>query len=142
MSFISLPTAKIHKETKTKNLKNFPIVYVGKFYRNLANNVDNAITSDFYGRITNDADIPSSNVQKYLHVTSDFAKGIQNDINHYVTRDRLNNASFRQTLDPISKNFSQLQNPLELVLEDIPTFDAQNPVVGSLPQELDITRKI
>ena len=85
MSFVSLPTAKIHKETKTKNLKNFPIGYVGKFYRNLANDVDNAITSDFYSRITNDAGIPSSNVQKYLHATSDFAKGLQNNINDYVT---------------------------------------------------------
>ena len=85
MSFISLPTAKIHKETKTKILKNFPSGYVGKFYGNLANNVDNAITSDFYSRITNDADRPSSNVQKYLHATSDFAKGLQNNINDYVT---------------------------------------------------------
>ena len=36
--------------------------------------------------------------------TSDFAKDMQTDINHYVTRDRINNASFRQKLDPISKN--------------------------------------
>ena len=95
MSFIFLPTAKIHKETKTKKLKSFPAGYVGKFYRNLANNVDSAVTSDFYGRIADDADIHFSDVQKYLLATSDFAKGMQNDINHYVTRDRLNNASFR-----------------------------------------------
>ena len=35
---------------------------MGKFYRQLANNVDSTITSDFCGRITNDADIPFSNV--------------------------------------------------------------------------------
>ena len=50
--------------------------------------------SDFYGRITNDADVPSD-VQKYILATSDFAKGMQMDINHYITKDRLNNTSFR-----------------------------------------------
>ena len=50
------------------------------------------------------ADIPKEDVQKYILATSDFAKSIQTDINHYVTKDRINDASFRQRLDPISKN--------------------------------------
>ena len=66
---------------------------------------------------------------------------LQNDIIHYITRDRLNNASFRQRLDPIAENVFQRQNPLELVLENISTFDAQNRVVGWLLQELDIGKK-
>ena len=74
MSFISLPTCKIQKQTKPKKLKNFPAGYVGKFYRNLANKVDGAVTSDFYCKIANDADIPSNDVEKYLLATSDFAK--------------------------------------------------------------------
>ena len=61
--------------------------------------------------------------------TSDFVKSIQTDIKHYVTRDRINDASFRQRLDPISKNILRRQNPLELVFEDISTFDAENPIV-------------
>ena len=73
--------------------------------------------------------------------TSDFAKSIQTDINHYVTRDRINNASFRQRLDPISKNILRRQNPLELIFEDISTFDAENPIVGSLLREIDIKEK-
>ena len=84
MSFISLPTGELHKRTETKTLKNFPAGYLGKFYRNLANNVNNAVTSDFYGRIANDADVPSNDVQKYLLATSDFVKGMQGDISHYV----------------------------------------------------------
>ena len=48
--------------------------------------------------------MPPEDVQKYILATSDFTKGMQTDINHYVTRDRINNASFRQKLDPISKN--------------------------------------
>ena len=73
--------------------------------------------------------------------TSNFAKGMQTDINHYVTRDRINNASFRQKLDPISKNILRRQNLIELVFEDISTFDVENPIVGSLLQELDVSKK-
>ena len=62
---------------------------------------------------------------------------MQNDINHYVTRDRINNASFRQKLNPISKNILRRQNPLELIFEDISTSDAENPITGSLLRELD-----
>ena len=80
-------------------------------------------------------------MQKYILATSDFAKSIQTDINHYVTRDRLNNASFRQKLDPIRKNIFRRQNLLEVVFEDISTFDAENPIVGSLLREIDIKKK-
>ena len=97
MSFISLPKCK-------KFLKNFPAGYLGRFYRNLADNVDSSLSSDFYGRIANDADKPTDDFQKYLLATSDFSKGMQDGINHYVTCDRINNASFRQKLDPITKN--------------------------------------
>ena len=83
----------IQKNLK-KKLKNFPAGYLGRFYRNLAENVDSFLGSDFYGRIANDADIPTDGVQKYLLATSDFSKGMQDDINHYVTRDRISN--FRQ----------------------------------------------
>ena len=115
MSFISLPTGRSHKKTETKKLKSFPAGYVGRFYRDLADVVDSAARSDFYWRIVYDVDIPSEIVQKYLLATTDFAKGMQDNINLYVTCDRLNNASFRQKLDPISKNIFRTKNPLELV---------------------------
>ena len=137
--FFLLPTNKLYKKENTKRLKNFPAGYVGNFYRNLADNVDTS--SDFFAQISNDANIPREDVQKYLLATSDFAKSIQTDINHYVTRDRINNASFRQKLDSISKNILRKQNPLELVFEDLSTFDAENPIVGSLLREIDIKKK-
>ena len=112
---------------------------MGSFYRNLAGSIDTS--SDFYSRIADDANIPKEDVQKYLLATSDIAKSIQIDINHYVTRDRINDTSFRQKLDPISKNILRRQNPLELVFEDISTFDAENPIVGSLLREIDIKKK-
>ena len=138
MSFISLPKGKLCDKPEKEKLKNFPADYVGKFYRNLADNVDMFIGSDFYGRTTSDADVSSEDVQKYILATSDFVKGMQTDINHYVTKDRLNNTSFRQKLDPISKNILKRQNTLELVFEDISTFDAENPIVGSLFRQLDV----
>ena len=136
-----MPTNKLYKKENTKRLKNFPAGYVGSFYRNLADNVDNFTGSDFYSRITADADIPREDVQKYILATSDFAKSIQTDINHYVTRDRINDESSRQKLDPISKNILRRQNPLELVFEDISKFDAENPIVGSLLREIDTKKK-
>ena len=66
----------------------------------------------------------------------DFVKGMQTDINHYVTKDRIKNASFRQKSHPTSKNILRRQNPLELVFEDILTFDAENPIVGSLLKDV------
>ena len=121
-----MPTGKLNKKEKQKKLKNFPAGYVGNFYRNLADSADNFLGSEFYGRITNDANSTSANVQKCILATSDFAKGIQTDINHYVTKDRINDASFGQKLDPISKNIIRRQNPLELVFEDVLAFDAEN----------------
>ena len=82
------------------------------------------IALDFYGSIAIDVDQSLEDVQKYLLVTRDFSKGIQNDINFCVTRDR-NNASFRRKLNPIAKNIIRKQNPIELVFEDVSTFDAK-----------------
>ena len=80
-------------------------------------------------------------IRRYLLATSDFSKSIQDDVNYYVTRDKINNASFRQKLDPIAKNILRTQNPLELVFQDISTFDAGNVIVGSLLRELDVAKK-
>ena len=141
MGFYLLPTYKLTKKTKNKILKNFPAGYVGSFYRNFVDNFDTFMGSGFYGRIANDSNISSEDIQKYIIATSDIAKGMQTDTNHYVTRDRINNASFRQKLDSITKNIIRRQNPLELVFEDILTFDAENPIVGSILEELDIGKK-
>ena len=115
--FLLLPTNKLYKKENTKRLKNFPARYVEGFYRNLAENVHNFIGSDFYSRMTADVGIPREDVQKYILATSDFAKSIQTDINHHVTRDRINDANFRQKVDPISKSILRRQNPLKLLLK-------------------------
>ena len=47
------------------------------------------------GERANDAEISPEDVQKHLLATTDFVKGMQDDIDLYVTHDRLNSASFR-----------------------------------------------
>ena len=81
--FFLLPTNKLYKKENTRRLKKFSAGYMGSFCRNLADNIDTS--SDFYSQIAADADIPREDVQKYILATSDFAKSIQTDINHYVT---------------------------------------------------------
>ena len=136
-----MPTNKLYKKENTRRLKNFPAGYIGNFYRNLADNVNNFTGSDFYTSIAADTNIPRGDVQKCNLATSDFVKSIQTEINHYIMRDRINDTSFRQKLDPITKNILRRQNPLELVFADISKFDAENPIVGSLLRETDIKKK-
>ena len=85
-SFYLLPTNKLYKEEKTKRFKNFPAGYIGSFYRNLAENVDNFVGSDFYSQIAKGSDLPEDDVQKYILYSCyvRLRKGIQTGTNHYV----------------------------------------------------------
>ena len=82
---------------------------LGRVYSILANNTDNSVNEDYYGKIANNEDIPSKLIQKYLLVTIDFAKGMRDDINLYNNRrDKLNNASFQaETIPYCQKCFPQ-----------------------------------
>ena len=89
MCFICLPMDKLYKTKKKKKKKNgrekkrlktLSGWLLGRFYMNLADNVDTFLGSDFYGKFASDADLPSEDVQKYLPTSSDFSKGIENDI--------------------------------------------------------------
>ena len=66
---------------------------------------------------------------------------MQEDIDLYITSNRLNKASFRRKLNLIAKNLIQRQNPLESIFKDISTFDIQNPIIGLLVRENDIGKK-
>ena len=65
----------------------------------------------------------------------------QEEIDLHITRDRLNETSFRCNLNPIAKNIIRRQNLLKLVFKDISIFDVQNPVIGSLMREIDVGKK-
>ena len=79
----------------------------------------------------------SKDVKNFLLSTSDFGEEIQGELDLYITNGRLNEASFRRRLDPISKNIIQNKNPIELsFLKDVKYFYAQNLVIGSLIKEV------
>ena len=66
---------------------------------------------------------------------------MQTDINHYLTKDKINQASFSQKLDTISKSIIRWQNPVELVFKDISTYNVENPIVASLVRGPDVGKK-
>ena len=134
-----LRTGRLHKKTETKRLSTIPPNYESRFYKTLDDPLNKSFDTCFQRDVLSKA--PSKDVKKYLLATSDFGKGMQDDINMYVNRDRLNNASFRQKLNPIAKNIFKRQNPLELVFKDISTFDAQNPIIEILFREMDVGKK-
>ena len=70
---LSTDTDKFHRKTETKKVTNFPASYVDRFYRNLGNDFDSAVNSDFYGRNPKDTE----DVQKSVLANSNFAKGMQ-----------------------------------------------------------------
>ena len=55
--------------------------------------------------------------------------------------DRLSKASFKQKLDPISKNIIRNSNRLELAFKEISACHVPNPVIGSLLRKIDIKEK-
>ena len=80
-------------------------------------------------------------IKKFLLATSDFGEEIQGGLDLCVTNNRLNEASFRRRFDKISKNIIRNKNPIELLFKDVKHFDAQNPVIGFLIKEVDISEK-
>ena len=48
--------------------------------------------------------------------------------------------ALEKKLDPIGKNILRRQNPLELVFDNISTFEAENPRIGSLLRERNVKK--
>lgn len=63
---------------------------------------------------------------------------MREDIDLYITRDRLEKASFRRKLNPIAKNVSKRQNSIKLVFKEVSTFVVQNLVTGYFMEERDV----
>ena len=92
-----------------------------KFYKSWSGETDSVIASDFQRKII--SEVRNEDVRNYLLATTEFVQKIESDIDLYIIRDRLNQASFQRKLDPIAKNIIRNQNPLELVFKNIKHFD-------------------
>ena len=138
-AYYSLPTGTLHEKQETKRLTKIPATYENRFYKTLGDPFDKIFDNLFQHYTIKNA--PSEDVKTYLLATSDLGIGMQDDINMYVTRDRLNNTSFRQKLDPTAKNIFRKQSPLGLVFKVILTFDVQNPIISSLLKDVELGKR-
>ena len=137
--FISLPQNWIHEKEETKKL-NLPSNFVESFYKEFLDGIDFSQDNDFQQQLVNNP--LSKDVKNFLLSTSDFGEEIQGELDLYITNGRLNEASFRRRLDPISKNIIQNKNPIELSFwKDVKYFYAQNLVIGSLIKEVGVDKE-
>lgn len=100
--FIFLSCNRIHKKGETKRLNNLPSNFVESFYKDWLDNINFFQDIDFQQQLVNNTS--SKDVKRYLLGTSEFGEEIQGKIDLCVANNRLNKASFRRKLDPISKN--------------------------------------
>ena len=122
-------------------MNNLTSNYSRLFYKGRANDVDVDLPSTVASKILAEGQPLTDDIKNFLLGTSDYARGIQSDIDLYVTRGRHNHASFRRKLDPIEKSVWRTENPLALLFKDVANFDVQNPVIGSLLREIDLGKR-
>ena len=81
--FYSLPTGKLYKKSKQSRLKSFSAGYVGSFYRNLEDNVDNVLGSDFYSELLTMLTSFQKTFNNIYLLHNISQKVTADDINHY-----------------------------------------------------------
>ena len=140
MSYYSLPRVILNENNKeTKKLNNLSPNYSRLFYKQLAQNLNEDIPTLLTQKIVSEGPLPlTDDVRNFLLETSEYANDIQSDIDLFVTKGRFNEASVRHKLDPIVKSVWRTENLLVLLFRDVATFDAQNPIIGSLLREIDL----
>ena len=75
-------------------------------------------------------------LQKYLLATGLFEDSIQENLEMIVTDGEFNNASVRRALDLKYPSVMKKPTPLEYIFKDRAKFDVQNPVIGSLYNQI------
>ena len=85
-----MPRGKLHKKEEIKKLNNLTSNYSRLFYRDRANDVDIDLPSTVANKILAEGQLFTDDIKNFLLGTSDYAKGIQSDIDLYVTRGRHN----------------------------------------------------
>ena len=127
---------EIEYTKKWKKRLNLPSNFVESFYKDWHDRIDFSQETDFQQQLVNEP--LSEDVRNFILATSDFGEEMQGEQDLYVTINRLNEASFRRRLEPISKNIWRNKSPIELLFKDVKHFDAQNSVIGSLIKEVGI----
>ena len=125
--FLYLELGFKNEETTKLNL---PSNFRESFYKDFLDGIDFSQDNDFQQQLVNN---PLSKVVKiFLLATSNFSKEIQQELDLYVTNNRLNKASFRKRLNPISKNIIKSKNLIEPLFKDVKHFDVKKRIIRSL----------
>ena len=93
MSYYSLSRVKLHKKDEIKKLNNLTSNYSRLFYKDRANDVDVDLPSTVATKILAEGQPLTDDIKNVLLGTSDYARGVQSDIDLCVTRGRHNQAS-------------------------------------------------
>ena len=107
-----------------KNLLFNKLPFVTKLDNPAIENVVNGIEAD------------DLSVQKFLLATNLLQDSVQESLNMIVTDGDFNNASIRRVLDTKYPSVMKKPNPIDFVLKDKAKFDVQNPVIGSLFEQI------
>ena len=79
-------------------------------------------------------------LRNYLLATGDIGKSIQGNLKLAVTDGKLNNAIIRHAVDTKDKHILANPNPLQVTFKDIKIFDAQNPIIGKVLTQIEISK--
>ena len=75
-------------------------------------------------------------VQKFLLATDLLQDSVQESLNMIVTDGNFNNASIRRALDTKYPSVMKKPNLIDFVFKDKAKFDVQNPIIGSLFEQI------
>ena len=91
--------------------------------------------------VVNGNDADDLSVQKFLLATNLLQDSVQESLDMIVTDGDFNNASIRRVLDTKYPSVMKKTNPIDFVLKDKAKFDIQNPVIGSLYEQIRKNKK-
>ena len=91
--------------------------------------------------VVNGNNADNLSVQKFLLVTDLLQDSVQESLNMIVTDGYFNNAAIRRVLDTKYPSVMKKPNPIDFVLKDKAKFDIQNPVIGSLYEQIRKNKK-
>ena len=91
--------------------------------------------------VVNGNEADDLSVQKFLLATDILQDSVQESLNMIVTDGDFNNASIRRVLDTKYPSVMKKPNPIDFVLKGKTKFNVQNPVIGSLFEQIRKNKK-
>ena len=138
---IQLPFGFIPDQKTENDLQfNLPLNYKKNLLFNklpLVKKLDNPAIEN----VVNGNEADDLSVQKFLLVTSLLQDSVQESLNMIVTDGDFNNASIRRVLDTKYPSVMKKPNPIDFVSKDKTKFDIQNPIIGSLYDQIRKNKK-